>query len=54
MAYQYDLCWGNKIERISKMADELATEDRWFNPSMPSQADIDRQLNPIKPKRAKA
>lgn len=49
MAYQYDLCWGNKLERVNKMAEELAKEPHWFNPSMPSDEDVQRLKNPPRP-----
>ena len=44
LAYQYDLCWGTKLERVKKMADEILLEDHWFNPPMLPREDILLQI----------
>lgn len=41
-AYQWDLCYGSKLERIKRMADEIENEPHWFTPSMPSEEEIER------------
>ena len=49
MAYQYDLCWGNKLERINKMAQDLEREEHWFNPAMPSDEEVNRLKKTVYP-----
>lgn len=42
VAYQWDFCYGTKLERINKMTEELAKEEHWFNPSLPSDEDVNK------------
>ena len=49
MAYNYDLCWGNKLERINRMAKEIEQEDHWFNPAMMSDEEVNKLKKPASP-----
>lgn len=49
LAYQWDFCWGTKLERINKMADDLALEQHWFNPAMPSDEEVNKLKHPPTP-----